>query len=148
MHLDTIGFEEMSYDRKRLLTHSRDISGLERLRFIGDRVYIPSFCDIRLGEEMYSDARSYFSILTRRAESYGQIAERIKDSVFLTDDEIFGVASAFVEKEFGVSKLALLSPEQKIRTAKELHFKYHASNQQLRRLLRLEIGVLEELFPG
>ena len=148
MHLDTIGFEEMSYDRKRLLTHSRDIRGLERLRFIGDRVYIPSFCDIRLGEEMYSDARSYFSILTRRAESYGQIAERIKDSVFLTDDEIFGVASAFVEKEFGVSKLALLSPEQKIRTAKELHFRYNASNQQLRRLLRLEIGVLEELFPG
>ena len=147
-HLVTVRFDEMSYDRKRLLAHSRDITGLERLRFLGDRVYIPSFCDIRLGEEMFGEARSYFSILTRRTESYGQIAARIKDSVFLTDDEMFGVAIAFVEKEFGISKLSLLSPEQRIGTANELHFRYNASNQQLRRLLRLELGVLKELFPG
>ena len=147
-YLDTVGMDKMSYDKKRSLTHSRDINGLEKLRFIGDRVYIPSFCDIKFGEEMFSDARSYFSILTRRAELYGVIATRIKDSVFLTDDEMFGIAIAYVEKEFGVNKLVLLSPEQRIRTAKELHFKYNASNQQLRRLLRIEIEVLEELFPG
>ena len=31
--------------------------------------------------------------------------------------------------------------------SKELHFKYNASNQQIRRLLKLDISILNELFP-
>lgn len=44
-------------------------------------------------------------------------------------------------KEFDVRQLNLLSPEQKITLAKELHYKYNATIQQLRRILRFRSPV-------
>jgi hypothetical protein len=109
--------------------------------------FIPSFCDIKLGESIFRDARSYFNALTRNAEAFSQIASRLKDTIFLTDDELYAVVISYVNKEFSVSKPALLSGRQKIDTARYLHFKYNATNHQLRRILKLELSVLEELFP-
>jgi hypothetical protein len=40
-----------------------------------------------------------------------------------------------------------LSAQQKVDTALYMHFNYNASNQQLRRMLRLDLSILEELFP-
>ena len=37
--------------------------------------------------------------------------------------------------------------QRKIDTARHLHFNYNATNQQLRRLLRMDLAILEELFP-
>ena len=96
---------------------------------------------------MFRDAQTYFYSLTRNAEAFSQIAVKLKDVVFLTDDELFSVAVKCAEAKFSESKLTLLRPEQKIQLAKELHFKYNASNQQLRRLLKLDVKILSELFP-
>lgn len=51
------------------------------------------------------------------------------------------------ENLYNTRKIATLTPEQRIRLAKELYFKYKASKQQVRRILRLENSVLNELFP-
>ena len=85
-HIETLEFEKLSYDKKRQVAHCRDISGLGKLR-LKDRlgVLVTSFCDISLGERMFPDARSYFNSLTRNSEAFSLIAERLKDSVFLTD---------------------------------------------------------------
>lgn len=120
---------------------------IEDLKFHGDVAYIPSFCRTDIGESMFRDARSYFNSLTRNAESFSQIAQRLKDSVFLTDDEMYAVAAKYAESSFGNRQLGLLDPEQKIQLCKELHFKYNASNQQIRRLLKLDLNILNELFP-
>lgn len=144
--LQVTRLEDMSYDRKRELSHSRDVSGLNRLAFDGKRIHIPSFCDIRLGESVFADARSYFNSLTRNAETFSQIAERLKDAVFLTDDELFQVAVKEAVRNFETRQLTLLEPAQKIQLAKDLHFRFNASNQQLRRLLRLDMALLNELF--
>lgn len=136
-----------SIDRQRELTYSRDTCQLGELKFSGERVYIPSFCNIRLGESMFTDARSYFFSLSRNAEAFSQIAARLKDKVFLTDDEIYAAALNLAGKEFGAGKITTLTPEQKIRLSKDLHFRYNASNHQLRRVLKLDIAVLNELFP-
>jgi hypothetical protein len=96
---------------------------------------------------MFTDARQYFYGLTRNAETFSQIAERLKDKIFLTDDEMYQAAVQQCETEFQTRQLATLAPEQKIALAKTLHFKYKASNQQLRRLLKLDMVILLELFP-
>ncbi len=140
--------KELGFNRSRKLTHFREIKTIETLSFIGDLAYIPSFCRIDIGERMFRDARSYFHSLTRNAEAFSQIAEKLKDAVFLTDDEMYAAAVRHAEQTFGNRQLASLSPEQKILLAKELHFKYNASNQQVRRLLKLDIGILNELFPS
>lgn len=138
---------ELGFNKARELTHFREIRLIEDLKFFGDIVFIPSFCRTDIGESMFRDARSYFNSLTRNAEAFSQIAQRLKDAVFLTDEEMYAAATMYAEKTYGNRQLSLLNPEQKIQMSKELHFKYNASNQQIRRLLKLDIGILNELFP-
>ena len=140
-------FTSLTIDRKRELTHSRDVSDYDRLKLIDRRVFIPSFCDIRLGESLFTDPRSYFNALTRNAEAFSQIAERLKDSIFLTDDEMYSVTISHIGSEYSVRNIVLLTPQQRIECARHLRFKYNATRQQLRRILKLEENVLSELFP-
>ena len=144
--LPAMSIQQMGYTRARELTHYRDVGALASLKFVGDVPFIPSFCRVDLGQGMFQDARGYFSLLSRNAEAYSQIALRLKDSVFLTDDEMFVVAGRCAEECYS-SKLRLLTPEQRIGLARKLHYEYNASNVQLRRILGLEMAVLNELFP-
>ena len=96
---------------------------------------------------MFQDARKYFNSLTRNAEAFSQIASRIKDTIFLTDDELYAVTTAYIDKEYKATQIKLLSPQQKIDTSKHLHFKYNATNSQIRRILKIDMSVLEEMFP-
>lgn len=132
---------------QRELLHTRDVAAFSELIEVSSMPFIPSFCDIRLGESMFRDARSYFNSLTRNTEAFSQIASRLKDSIYLTDDELYSVVCSYINKEYSVKTTAQLSGQQKIDTARHLHFNYNASNQQLRRLLRIDMSILEELFP-
>ena len=146
-HLITSPFERLPILTQRALLHTRDISPFADLRVIDSMPFIPSFCDISLGESIFRDARSYFNSLTRNAEAFSQIASRLKDSVFLTAEELYSVICSHINKEYSVKAPSQLSAQQKIDTARHMHFSYNASNQQLRRMLRMELSVLEELFP-
>lgn len=137
---------EMGARRARELTRFRKVDEIGDLKFVGDVPYIPSFCRIDVGQSVFQDARSYFHALSRNAEAYSQIASRLKDTVFLTDDEMFVVAARCAESDFS-TKLRLLTPEQKIQLARKLHYDYNASNGQVRRILSLDIAVINELFP-
>lgn len=147
-HFATHDVADMSIDDQRSLAHCRDISGLEKLQAVKHLgILVTSFCDISLGERMFQDARSYFNSLTRNAEAFSQIAERLKDTIFLTDDELYQAAVKYSESHFDTRNISILSGEQRIQLAKELHFKYKASNQQLRRIVRLELSIINEMFP-
>ena len=146
-HLKTSSFGELPILTQRGILHTRDISQFSGLRAIDSMPFIPSFCDIQLGESMFRDARSYFNSLTRNAEAFSQIASRLKDSIFLTDEELYSVICSYINKEYSVKAPSQLSAQQKIDTARHMHFSYNASNRQLKRMLRLDLAVLEELFP-
>ena len=96
---------------------------------------------------MFTDSRSYFNMLTRKAETYSVIATRLKDSIFLTDDEMFQVTLSYCREKLDVANLSLLSPEQRLEVAREIYFKYKATHQQIRRLLRLDANLLTEILP-
>lgn len=136
----------LSFDKIRELTHSREISKYQNLKLVGERVYIPSFCKITVGESLFRDPRSYFNALTKNLESFSSIAERLKDSVFLTDDEIYAIAVSHIEHEYKERQLTKLSPQQRIQTARLLKHTYNATKQQIRRILRLDETILNELF--
>ena len=84
-HLSTTPLRELPILTQRALLHTKKIAPLADLRVIDSMPFIPSFCDIKLGESMFRDARS--------------------------------------------------------------HFNYNVSSQQFRRMLRLDLSILEELFP-
>jgi REP element-mobilizing transposase RayT len=144
--LSTTNISEMGARKLRELTHYRNVEELASLRFIGDVPFIPSFCRVDIGESVFQDARSYFHALTRNAESFSQVAERLKDSVFLTDDEMFVVAAKNAQEMFS-RKLGLLTSDQKTQLAGKLHYEYKASNRQIRRILNLDLTLLDEMFP-
>ena len=146
-HLITSPLGELPVLTQRALLHTKLIAPFADLRAVDSMPFIPSFCDIKLGESMFRDARSYFNSLTRNAEAFSQIASRLKDAVFLTDDELYSVICTYINKEYSVKTPSQLSAQQKIDTARHMHFNYNASNQQLRRMLRMELSILEELFP-
>ena len=146
-HLKTTPLGNLKVNIQRALLHTRDVSQFSELIEVGDMPFIPSFCDISLGESMFRDARSYFNSLTRNAETFSQIASRLKDSIFLTDEELYSVICSHISKEYSVKAPSQLSAQQKIDTARHMHFSYNASNRQLKRMLRLDLAVLEELFP-
>ena len=138
---------EIGCNKARELTHHRNVSEIDQLKFVGDVPFIPSFCRVDVGESMYRDVRSYFHSLTREVEAFSQIASRLKDKVFLTNEEMFRVAANYAQECFS-RKLTMLTPEQKIELARKLHYDYNASNDILRRVLKLEVSVLNELFPS
>ena len=140
-------FDELTIDKRRELIHSRDISDYSGLKVVCDKVFIPSFCDIQLGESLFTDPRMYFSLLTRNSESFSMIAERLHDSLFLTDEELFSIITTYISSEYNIQRISLLSPKQKIECAKHLKTKYNATRQQIRRILRIEDSILSELFP-
>ena len=145
--LNTSPLGELPILTQRSLLHTKNIASLADLREVGSMPFIPSFCDIKLGESMFRDARSYFNSLTRNAEAFSLIAARLKDSIFLTDEELYSVLSSYINKEYLVKRVADLTVQQRMDTARHMHFNYNASNQQLRRMLRIDIETLEELFP-
>ena len=146
-YLNPTPLGKLKVNMQRELLHTRDVSLFSELLEIDSIPFAPSFCDIELGESMFRDARSYFGLLTRNAEAFSQIASRLKDMVFLTDDELYSVLCSFINKEYSVKTSAQLTGQQKIDTARYLRFNCNATNQQLRRLLRMEMSILEELFP-
>ena len=145
--LPVLSVVQLGCNRARNLTKFRDVAKLSDLKFVEDVAHIPSFCRVDVGEAMFRDARSYFSLLTRNAEAFSQIAERLKDVIFMTDDELMAVAVKYAATKFGNGQLTLLTADQKIQVARELHFKYNATNQQLRRMLKLDMKILQEIFP-
>ena len=146
-YLKTTPLGEHKVNIQRSLLHARDVSPFSSLTEISSIPFIPSFCDIKLGESIFRDASSYFHALTRNAETFSQIASRVKDTIFLTDEELYLVAHSHIVAEYSVKAIALLTVQQKIETARYLHFNYNATKQQLRRILRMELPVFEELFP-
>ena len=146
-YLATTPLGELPILTQRALLHTKKIAPLADLRVIDSMPFIPSFCDIQLGESMFRDARSYFNSLTRNAEAFSQTASRLKDAIFLTDEELYSVICSHIGKEYSVKTPSQLSAQQKIDTARHMHFGYNASNQQLRRMLRMDMTILEELFP-
>ena len=139
--------KDLGYNKARELTHHRNLSEIAQLKFVGDLPFIPSFCRVDVGQSMFRDARSYFHSLTREVEAFSQIASRLKEQVFLTNEEMFRVAATYAQKCFS-KNLTMLTPGEKVELARKLHYDYNASNDMLRRVLKLELSVLNEMFPS
>ena len=110
-------------------------------------MHIPSFVCIQEGERWFRDAHQYFNFLSRNREAYGEVARRLGDEVFLTDNELYDAVCAHCRKTFGQPRPSSLSPNDKISMAVLMKQELHASNGQIRRMLRLEDSVIRELFP-
>lgn len=107
----------------------------------------PSFCDIEMGEKLFRNPSSYFYKVSRSIESMKFVADEIKESVFYSDDELFGIICSIARGKYHVHSPSLLDSEGKLQMAKLMKYEYNASLKQIKRMLKLSDGVVSTLFP-
>ena len=143
---DAAPFGDLTRDEKLKLCRSR-IPDLPAGYMVKDGLILPqSFCAIKYGESLFRDAHQYFSIVSKNYEAYSEIAKRLGDDVFLTDDEMFAALSMLSKKKYGDGRVTLLPNASKIELAKTMRSDYNASEGQIQRMLRLDRGTVSELF--
>lgn len=146
--LDGVRFSDLKYREKRKILRSRlqDIGC--RLIVRNGVVFPSSYCYIHEGELYYRDAHHYFNLLCKSNEAMSLIAKNLGDLISVTDEEMYSIASNLSNRLYSVRHPSLVANQQKVELAKKLHYDYNATKKQLRRILKLELSVLNELFPG
>ncbi len=142
-----LDYSGIPYKEKRNLTHSRILDLPPTYQVKDGAIHIPSFVRVKEGEGWFRDAHQYFNLLSRKREAYGEVAKRLGDEVFLTDNELFDAVCSHCRSRFGQSRPSALSPNDKVSMAVLMKQEYNASNGQIRRMLRLDDRVVRELFP-
>ena len=135
----------MTYRRK--VTHSRKADRIKTLRMLDDYACPLSFCDIASAEEMFKNASNYFYELSRNIESHKSVADEIGEKVFYSDDELFRIVQKYCQEKHDVSAPSLLPPSAKVEVAKTMHYDYNASCKQIARILKIEVRLVNQLFP-
>jgi len=136
----------LTIDNQRALFRGRVPDGLKGSRISDGYVIAESFCAIKLGMAMFRDAHHYFSLISKNVESYNEISTDLDDGEFLTDQELFSELVKILNESYDGCKISALSNAQKLDLAKTLHFKYHSSNGQIRRILGISQYDINQLF--
>lgn len=145
----SVELSALSIAKIRSIFKSREYKLSGNLKYLPNKGYISpaSFCDIKSAENLFRDAREYFSLISRKVESYSQIAKELGDTVFYTDEEIYSAIYSHCAKKYDIKNLTLLGRNEKIEVAKLMKYDYNASNSQIMRLLKIDERILDELFP-
>ena len=106
-----------------------------------------SFCDIAAAESFFRSAHHYFQQLTRKFEAYGEIAERLHESVFIADEEMYSAVCMLCMKHYGVKHPGQLTAKDRVEMARKMKQDYNASNRQIRTILKLDKDLVDQLFP-
>lgn len=142
----TIKYSKLTIRQKRYICRSKDVDLPGDLSVYGNVILPSSYCVFKKTEQLFRDPHHYFSLLSRNWEAYSEIAKRLGDTIIITDEEMYGAVSALSTKEFGNKNPILLGTDAKIELARRIKKEYNASPKQIRNILRLDQGIINELF--
>ena len=141
-----IPFRDMTTRATLQLCRSR-IPVLPEAYLVGNQMILPqSFCAVKRGESFFRDAHHYFAAVSKNHEAYSEIAKRLGDDVFLSDDEMFATLTMICRKNYNESRATMLPVRDKLELARQMRRDYNASEGQIQRMLRLDRSVVAELF--
>ena len=136
-----LGVREM-----RSLMHSKCADCLKSVIAVDGYASPLSFCDIRLAESLFRNARQYFYTVSKKVEAFSRISKMIGEMVCFTDNDIFIAATEIANRKYGIKKLVALPAGSRIELARCLHYDYNAGDKQIQRLLKLDLNLVRSLF--
>ena len=139
--------EKMTVRDIRKMFRTCTLDGLCGTRKVSGYVSPVEYCDFAAAEGIYRNGQHYFHKLSRDMESQTGIAQEIGETVFYTDEELYGIVCSKCRKDYNVDMPSRLPRDAKISMTKTLHYDYNASNKQISRILRLDRSVVDALFP-
>jgi len=143
-----ISFKELTYREKQRLIHTRLKHPDLNLTVNEEGLILPaSYCFVKDGELFFRDNWHYFSMLTKNYEAYGLVAKRIGESYFLTDEELYPAVCGRCMSRYNVKWPKQLTDSQKREMIIYMHSELSSTNEQIRRILNIDINVVNELFP-
>lgn len=142
-----IPYEEIPFRTKRFLCRRRCLEMPPGYRYGNGMIRPESYALYHEGELMFRDAHQYFYLLTRNYEAYSEESKKLGDAIILTDEEIYPVAKMLAWRDYKVKQPSLLPSEAKIVVAHTLRSDYHATPNQIRRVLGLPKEIIQQLFP-
>ena len=147
--MPSVEVSKLSLDKKRQIFKSRNFDIQSNYRFLTNVGFISpaSYCNVALVESLFKDAHYYYSFISRKVESFSQIAKELGDSIFYTDEEIYSAIYSICIRKYDVKNPTLLGRNEKIEVAKTMKYDYNANNSQIMRLLKIDERILDELFP-
>lgn len=147
----TLRFEECGRSancrEKRKMFGSAQVDKEDGVIMLDGYVSPLCYCHIKEAESFFRSNRHYFYTVVRNVESGKEIAKSIGEGIFYTDEDLFSHIRFLCSKRYGCQSISSLPSEAKVEIAKELHFDYNASNKQICRLLKIDFGTVETLFP-
>ena len=142
-----IPFNALTYREKRKITLRSEPLVPDGYLYKDGLILPSSYLKYSLGESLFRDGHHYFSLLSKNVESFSSIAKRLGDRVVVTEEEMYNLLSSIAKRDYNLNQASLLPPNEKIKLAKMMHYDYKASNSQIQRLLKLDLPVINELFP-
>lgn len=138
--------EPMGITAVRELMHSRKCDFAKDLRLIDGYILPTEFCDIKTAEMLFRDAKQYFYSISRKVESYSEVARSIGEALFYTDQDLYNAALQLSKSHYETHEFRTLPVTSKLELAKRLHYDYNASEKQLQRLLKIDASLLRAMF--
>lgn len=146
--LPSIDYERLTVRQKRNICHSNNTDLPPNKAKVFNDIIIPSsYCHIEEGEAYFRSAHQYFHHLSRKYEAYSEIAKRLHESIFISDEEMYSAVCSLCLKLYNVKSPTLLGAKERIEMAKKMHQDYNASNRQIRNILKLDKNIVETMFP-
>ena len=142
-----IYLSKMANRTKMDMFHTRDINFPEHFYLTNGYISPYCYCKIKQAEGLYMNAHHYSSLVSRRVESFLDIAAEIGDTITYSDEEMYISVFHHIKKQFDKSSIQTLSKTEKLQVAKVMHYEYNSSNKQISRILRLDIEAIDALFP-
>lgn len=138
---------DISINSKRGIFHTHFNDFPENYYLIEGYISPLCYVGIEEAESIFKSAHHYYSLVSRQVEMFSSISNQIGDMIVYTDEELTSVLYSICRSRYGCKPFDI-DKNAKIELAKELHFKYNASNQQIRRVMRLDIDVVNALFKS
>lgn len=138
--------KKVSTRQVRSLTQSRKHDNVSDLYMVDDYICPLSFCAIDDAENLFLDARHYFTKVSRHIESYDEIAKMIGEQVYYTDDDLFAIACTLSSKKYDCRIPSQLQKDEKLELARHLNREYNAGVKQLQRMLKMDMSILTAIF--
>lgn len=142
----SVPVSSLTIDGQRALFKGRVPAALQQAELTDGFVSPNSYCSISFGMALFRDAHHYFNMICKNMESYSELATDLDDGEFLTDPEMFSEVLKILDRRYAGVKLKSLSNAQKNDLARVLHFQYHSSNGQIRRILGISQYDIDQLF--
>lgn len=140
-------FNDLPIRTRRKMCKCKDVVMSQEMMVVGNIIISPSFCHIKEAEGFFRTSRHYFASLGKSHEAFCESAKRLGDTMFLATEELMSAVVSICLKKYNIRQPSLLAPDAKLEIAKLLHYDYHASNSQIRSILKMDEKMVNSLFP-